>query len=140
MTPQRTDVLDRKFGFLRRFLTDIERYAALDDPGRRREHYAIERLLQLLCESAADISLQRLKAQGQTLPGSYREIFAALARLGAMPQDLAQELMAACGMRNVLTHLYDDIDLDRVIAAVDPAILLYKRFLGWATQHVLKGS
>jgi uncharacterized protein YutE (UPF0331/DUF86 family) len=45
---------------------------------------------------------------------------------------MGRELIAACGMRNVLTHLYDTIDLERVIGAVEPAIDLYGRFLAWA--------
>jgi uncharacterized protein YutE (UPF0331/DUF86 family) len=125
------EALERKLGFLSRYVRDLGGYAALDAGGRRREHYAVERLLQLLCESAADIALQFLKARGETLPASYREVFTALARAGALPPDMAQQLVAACGMRNVLTHLYDEIDLDRVIAAVDPAIALYSAFAGW---------
>ena len=39
-------------------------------------------------------------------------------------------------MRNVLTHLYDTIDLDRVIAAVDPAIALYEGFATWAAALI----
>jgi uncharacterized protein YutE (UPF0331/DUF86 family) len=136
--PQRA-VIERKLAFLRQFLQDLEGYARLDAASRRREHYAIERLLQLLCESAADIALQRLKALGRALPASYREIFIALAQSGHMPADMASNLVAACGMRNVLTHLYDTIDLDRVIAAVDPAIKLYGRFIDWAGAQILGG-
>lgn len=128
--------LERKLGFLNRYLGDLSGYAALDEVGRRREHYAIERLLQLLCESAADIALQFLKARGETLPASYREIFVALERAGALAPEMASELVAACGMRNVLTHLYDEIDLDRVIAAVDPAIALYTGFAGWVLERL----
>ena len=36
---------------------------------------------------------------------------------------------------NVLTHLYDAIDLDRVIAAVDPALALYREYLDWALNE-----
>jgi len=126
------DTMERKLGFLNRYLTDLASYAALDDVGRHREHYAIERLLQLLCESSADIALQFLKARGETLPASYREIFWALELHGDLPSSMAADLVAACGMRNVLTHLYDIIDLDRVIAAVEPALDLYGAFLQWA--------
>jgi uncharacterized protein YutE (UPF0331/DUF86 family) len=48
-----------------------------------------------------------------------------------LPRDLADRLVAACGMRNVLTHLYDTIDLERVIDAVDPAITLYAGYVDW---------
>jgi uncharacterized protein YutE (UPF0331/DUF86 family) len=132
--------IERKLGFLNRYLLDLRGYAALDEAGRLREHYAVERLLQLLCESAADISLQLLKARGETLPASYREIFGALERAGVLPPAMASELVAACGMRNVLTHLYDEIDLDRVIAAVDPAVALYARFSGWVLQRLMSGD
>jgi uncharacterized protein YutE (UPF0331/DUF86 family) len=61
-----------------------------------------------------------------------------LAEGDGLPADLRDQLIAACGMRNVLKHLYDIIDLDRVTAAVDPAIALYERFAAWAaTQSAL---
>lgn len=131
-----TDVIDRKLALFRRYLADLGVYQALDAQSRRREHYAIERLLQLLCESAADLSLQVLKSQGQPAPGSYREIFSALADLELMPRDLASDLIAACGMRNVLTHLYDIIDLERVIAAIEPALVVYRAFDGWLVARI----
>lgn len=132
MGKPRREVLERKLVLLRGFLQDLETYARLDAEGRRREHYAIERLLQVLCESAADVALQVCKAKGYALASSYRELFATLAGQGELPRPLAGRLIDACGMRNVLTHLYDVIDLERVIAVVDPAIALYRAFLEWA--------
>lgn len=136
MDDPKREVMECKLAFLRQFLQDLAAYARLDPAGKRREHYAIERLLQLLCESAADIALQRLKGLGFALPVSYREIFIALEQSGHMPADMASDLVAACGMRNVLTHLYDTIDLERIIAAVDPALGLYRRFLEWAAAWI----
>jgi uncharacterized protein YutE (UPF0331/DUF86 family) len=128
--------MERKLAYLRRFLDDMEGYAELDPTARYREHYAIERLLQLLCESAADVALQALKAQGQPLAESYSEIFRQLAREGMMPEELANRLVDACGMRNLLTHLYDTIDQQRVIEAVDPAVDLYRAFLDWVLSRL----
>ena len=125
------EVTDRKLAALRRFIADLGQYARLDREARRREHYAIERLLQLLCEAASDIGLQLLKARGHAVPGSYREVFTTLRDGDGLPPDLANGLIAACGMRNVLTHLYDGIDLDRVIDAVDPALALYGAYADW---------
>jgi uncharacterized protein YutE (UPF0331/DUF86 family) len=130
------EILERKLGFLNRYRKDLGAIAVLDPASRRQQHYAVERLLQLLCECAADIALQFLKAEGETLPASYREIFRGLERRGALPSAMAAELVAACGMRNVLTHLYDDIDLDRVMAAIDPALTLYAAFSRWALDRL----
>ena len=86
-------------------------------------------------ESAADIGLQVLKRRGVGLTGRYREVFTSLQQQGALPQPLAERLIDVCGMRNILTHLYDAIDLDRVIAAVDPALALYREYLDWALNE-----
>jgi uncharacterized protein YutE (UPF0331/DUF86 family) len=129
--------MERKLAFLRTFITDLSHYAELDQTARRREHYAIERLLQLLCETAADIGLQLLKNHPrQVLAGSYREVFELLEEYGELPKAMSTQLVSACGMRNVLTHLYDTIDLDRVIAAVDPAVQLYRDYLGWVLERL----
>ncbi|MFE8035440.1 type VII toxin-antitoxin system HepT family RNase toxin [Thiohalocapsa marina] len=124
-------VIERKLGYLNRYLRDLSVYADLDQSARLREHYAIERLLQLLCECAADIALQRLKSAKDTLPTSYRETFQALERLDLLEPALAAELIKACGMRNILTHLYDDLDLTLVMNAIEPALDLYQRFAAW---------
>jgi uncharacterized protein YutE (UPF0331/DUF86 family) len=136
MTELRREIVERKLSFLRQFLIDLDAYARLDTEGRGREHYAIERLLQLLCESAADIGLQFLKARGYGLASSYREVFEALAQQGVLPRDLTQKLIDACAMRNLLTHLYDTIDPTRVAAAIEPALDLYRRYLRWALTEI----
>lgn len=137
MAPVNRPVIERKLAALQTFIKDLGHYAELDRIARRREHYAIERLIQLLCETAADIGLQILKARQQdTLASSYREVFEQLRRSAALPDEMSDQLISACGMRNVLTHLYDTIDLDRVIAAVDPALQLYRAYLEWAAGQL----
>jgi uncharacterized protein YutE (UPF0331/DUF86 family) len=136
MSSLKRAVMERKLAFLKQFLTDLATYARGNLATRHREHYAIERLLQLLCESAADIGLQVLKAGGSPLASSYREVFTLLDQRGSLPTDLANALVDACAMRNLLTHLYDAIDLDRVAAAVEPALEIYGRYLDWAKMQV----
>ncbi|WP_019583459.1 HepT-like ribonuclease domain-containing protein [Thioalkalivibrio sp. ALE16] len=52
-----------------------------------------------------------------------------------LEETLAEQLMDACAMRNVLTHPYDTIELERVIGAVTPALQVYTRFAHWAEQR-----
>jgi uncharacterized protein YutE (UPF0331/DUF86 family) len=126
------EVIERKLGFLHGYILDMERLVPLTGPEREAQHYAIERILQLMCEVAADITLQFLKARGIAPPDSYKAVFDQARKHGMLPTDLAGELIQACGMRNVIVHLYDTLDMDRVLAAVDHAPLLYRRFAAWA--------
>ena len=136
MTSEHREVMHRKYRMLLQFLEDLRPYAALDRAARRKEHYAIERLLQLLCESSADLGLQMLKARGRHLAASYREIFSALRTHLELPEELSDRLMDACAMRNVLTHLYDAIDHERVIDAVEPALELYEQYAEWVAARI----
>ena len=136
MLPETPEVMQRKLSMLRQFLSDLELYAAMEPRQQRREHYAIERLLQLLCESSADIGLQLLRSDGYRLAATYRDVFEALRDRLDLDEALAERLMDACAMRNVLTHLYDTIDLERVIGAVTPAIEVYGQFAQWAEQRL----
>ena len=140
MSDVKREVIERKLAFLRQFIADLAPYAALSDDARRREHYAIERLLQLLCESAADIGLQFLKRAGWGLAASYRDVFATLRSRADLPNELAERLIEACAMRNLLTHLYDTIDQERVIRAIEPALDTYGRFLAWAIARLDEGG
>ncbi len=125
------EVFQRKLAMLQQFRADLSAYAELDHAARRREHYAVERLLQLLCEVSADLGLQLLRAHGYRLAASYRDVFAALRDQLGLPEELAERLMDACAMRNLLTHLYDTIDLDRVTAAIEPALEVYEEYAEW---------
>ncbi|WP_231378022.1 hypothetical protein [Thioalkalivibrio sp. ALE12] len=76
MSPDTSEVMQRKLSMLRQFLSDLEQYRALEPRQQRREHYAIERLLQLLCESSADIGLQLLRRDGYRLAATFSRRFA----------------------------------------------------------------
>ncbi len=128
----RRELVERKLAHLHGYVQDIEAYVPLTPADRQRQHYAIERLLQLLCEASADIALQILKAHGVAPPDSYRAVFEQARDRGWMPADLAEDLIRACGMRNVIVHMYDSLDMGRVLAAVDAAPDLYRRFIRWA--------
>jgi uncharacterized protein YutE (UPF0331/DUF86 family) len=53
---------------------------------------------------------------GLDVPGSYREIFLALAERAKVPRDLAQRLASAAGFRNLVAHQYGILDPARVHA------------------------
>jgi uncharacterized protein YutE (UPF0331/DUF86 family) len=114
------EVVLRKLEQLRRLLVDIEPLIAADREQIEREHYEVERILELLATAAADL-LQHLLAERGVLADSYRDVFRQAATADIVEGDLARRLEDAAGIRNILVHLYDDIDLEIVRASLPGA-------------------
>ncbi|HEX4385779.1 MAG TPA: DUF86 domain-containing protein [Myxococcales bacterium] len=79
---------------------------------------AVERWLQVAIEACIDIAFHAITAEGWTPPPSAREAFHVLAGRGRISMDLARRLGLAAGLRNLLVHDYDTIDLVRLAATV----------------------
>lgn len=69
---------------------------------------ALQETVSLATHWLADVGLD--------VPGSYREIFLALAGRGRISRDLARRLAAAAGFRNLVAHQYGVLDPGRVHA------------------------
>lgn len=71
---------------------------------------AAERLLQVAIQMVLDIGAHVLGHRGVVDWEEYREIPQRMAREGVIPVGLAGRLAEAAGQRNVLVHLYLDVD------------------------------
>lgn len=82
-----------------------------------REHILVgsaERDFQVAIQAALDTGSIILAQQSARLPGEYKDIFPALADIGVLPAEFAQRLSTMARFRNVLVHLYLEVDLQRV--------------------------
>jgi uncharacterized protein YutE (UPF0331/DUF86 family) len=107
------DVLRRRIDALLGYLTRLEPFGAVDRKqfiADRDEHHLAERYLHLAIESALDIANHLIADAGFEAPDTYRDAFAILTRHGVLDEDLGKRLQTWAGMRNVLVHLYLDID------------------------------
>lgn len=122
------EVLARKLAALERYLNDLARHGGTSPERLRDDPYRVERLLELVVQVAADIVTHELVERDVT-PESYRDAFRQAARARLLPEDLADRLADAAGLRNVLVHLYDEIDYEIVAASVDEALRDFGAFL-----------
>ncbi|HEX9669176.1 MAG TPA: DUF86 domain-containing protein [Thermoanaerobaculia bacterium] len=122
------EVLLRKLGFLRQLLEDLAAFRGASSDEVAREHYKLERLFELLGTTAGD-TVQHLLAERGLTPESYRDAFRLAAEHGLLPADLAASLQEAAGMRNVLVHLYEQIDLEILRASIEPALRDFHQFV-----------
>jgi uncharacterized protein YutE (UPF0331/DUF86 family)/predicted nucleotidyltransferase len=83
----------------------LERYQANKRTRALSEHY-----LRLAIEATLDLGRHVVVKTGLGVPQEYREVGKILGEKGVVPVDLGKKLEAMAGMRNVLVHLYWDID------------------------------
>jgi uncharacterized protein YutE (UPF0331/DUF86 family) len=70
---------------------------------------AVQRWLQLAIQCCLDLGDALLGRLGEPEPPRYRDIFAALVRVGVIGAPLAQALERLADHRNALTHAYIDL-------------------------------
>lgn len=75
---------------------------------------AVERNFQVAIQAALDIGSMLLATLSTDVPREYREIFPGLADVGVLPSEFAEKLSGMAGFRNILVHLYLDLDLERM--------------------------
>jgi uncharacterized protein YutE (UPF0331/DUF86 family) len=71
-----------------------------------------ERWLQLCAESVLDVAAHVIADSGLRTPTTYRESFQILAESDMLDEALAKQMERWAGLRNVLVHLYLDVDHD----------------------------
>lgn len=77
-----------------------------------------ERCLELAAQICIDLGLQALAERSAPTPENYAEVFQTLGREGLLEGDLANRLAEAAKQRNVLVHLYLDIDDRKVFESL----------------------
>jgi len=87
--------------------------AYLADP---RQRLATERLFQLSIQICIDLAAQVVSEQSAAPPSSYSDVFKILGDKGVVSPDIAERLGNAARQRNLLVHLYMEID-DRAVFA-----------------------
>lgn len=73
-----------------------------------------ERCLELAAQICIDLGLQTLAEQAAPTPENYADVFKTLGREGLIDEGLATRLANAAKQRNVLVHLYLEIDDKKV--------------------------
>ena len=115
------DVLDRRLAKLEALLRDlrtlgrVERERFLADRGLQAQ---AERWLQLAAECALDLAHHLIASRGWPVPSTYREAFQILEREGVLTDDLSLHMQRWAGLRNILTHVYLEIDHQRLYAVL----------------------
>jgi len=74
----------------------------------------VERNAELLAQTCADIALHLVSAAGSSAPETYSDAVRAAGAIVGIPAELSDRLAAAVRLRNILVHMYLDVDHGRL--------------------------
>ncbi len=112
-------------------LIDWERYQrfSLEDlkTDRDKKNMILHAMLVSI-QAAIDVSMHLISQNGLGRPSTYRESFDILARAGLIPEELAADLSDLAGFRNVLVHIYWDLNLEEIYGILQDDLKTLKSF------------
>ncbi|MBI3929760.1 MAG: DUF86 domain-containing protein [Armatimonadetes bacterium] len=111
---------------------ELSRAEFLADPDAQD---VVLRHLQVGVQAALDAAFHVIRDAGWELPGASVASFEVLARHGVLEPELADRLRLAGQMRNLLVHVYDAINLDRVYEAYQHSAEDLERFCQALVVH-----
>jgi uncharacterized protein YutE (UPF0331/DUF86 family) len=93
----------------------LDRQRFLDDWNLQTQ---VERHLQLAIQSAIDIAVHIVAEDSAKTPEDYSDTFRILAEMDVIGSDLSLRLGSAAKLRNILVHMYLEVDPQRVWEAL----------------------
>ena len=112
---------------------------ALADRGAiKQDHYASERLIQLVVETMFDIMSHWLTTHGFSASDSYSEVVLESGRRRLITEELAYRLVPAARMRNLLVHMYERIDMEKLEQAIPSALEDTREFIRQVSGQAAK--
>jgi uncharacterized protein YutE (UPF0331/DUF86 family) len=115
---------DRVEGRIQKLEVLIERLDEVRQAGEdtylanEQQRAATERWLQVAVQICIDLGTQLVSEQSARPPSDYADVFTILGQKGVIPSELAERLANAAKQRNLIVHLYLEIDDRSVFASL----------------------
>ena len=124
-------------------LKDWERYQRIPEEQflqDRDTQNMVHHAMLLSIQSALDIATDVIAEGRLRKPFTYRETFEVLAGEGIISDSLAEDLANLAGFRNVLVHIYWNLDLKKVYAILQHDLAILQEFSLIMKEHIAEGS
>ena len=111
------EVFDRRLARLEGLIKDLRGIAGVEESQFHQDRglqAQAERWTHLAIECCLDLANHLIADRGWRAPDSYRAAFLALADEDVIGAELAAQMASWAGLRNILVHLYLDVDHQRL--------------------------
>lgn len=109
--------ISRKLRNMKNYVDFLREYRSVTKEELEKDNLlkaAIERNFQLAIESALDIGEVIISYHDFEKPEDYRDVILILGKHEVIPKDFAERFAKAAGFRNILVHMYEEVDVKRL--------------------------
>ncbi|BAU12843.1 hypothetical protein LEP3755_33750 [Leptolyngbya sp. NIES-3755] len=131
--------ITRKLRAMMSYINELEAFEdlTLDEYLRNfREQLVVERLIELIIQASLDITRFLLKNIHQTSPKENATVFLVAGQYGLITAEVATNLAEFGKFRNVLAHMYEEIDPVVVFGAIRETLDIYPIYARQIKEYV----
>lgn len=108
----------RKLAEMQEYLNQVKQFGSISPAEYEADwkvQRIVERTLQMMIETCADIATHIISDLGCRTPNSYADAFRVLWENGVLSEGLLRKMEMTAGFRNVVVHRYDAVDAEIVV-------------------------
>lgn len=137
------EFINRKIKLIQEDLALLEPMAnlSLEELAKNPVSYsATERYLERIVTRAIDINRHLIAelGTGTEKVRTYQDTFLALAELKIYPDDFAKTVAPSAGLRNILVHEYDSVDIKKIYTSAGEALKHYAQYCKFLLEFLDK--
>ena len=134
-----TALLLRKLAALEAYRNQIAEYASIALESYRNDwkvQRIVERTLQMMIETCADIAGHVIADEGLRPADSYADTFRVLGEQQILSPELTPVMEKMAKFRNIVVHQYEAVDAEIVILILNRHLADFDRFCAEVTRHL----
>lgn len=98
----------------------------------------VERLFQLIVDTSIDINTHIIIEEDFSVPNDYQSTFITLGENKILPMDFALKIAPSVGLRNLIVHKYDKVNIKRMIDDIKNEISDYLEYLKFINRFLIE--
>ena len=99
---------------------------------------AIERNIHIMIEILVDLGNHIIAEKGFAKPSTYRDVARILGRHGVITSDEQKVFEGLVGLRNILVHMYADVDRELLFKAIKDEIQVWRSLFNKLVDYMVK--
>lgn len=135
------DLIASKMSDLQESFEELRVILCEDARGIIEDHlklHTVERLFQLIVDTAVDINTHIIIESEFHVPHDYQSTFITLGEHRILPMDFALKIAPSVGLRNLVVHKYGRVDVKRMVDDIKNEISQYQEYLGYMKDFLHK--